>query len=233
MTTTNGFSQTSSEHRTATGEAALIEAAQAGDELAFQRLLRRHRGLLEQQPGASICPAQMQTTCSRRRGSGSRGRCATTAPTAAELWNLRARVRQPPARQCCDRRQARQAANAERSRPRPGGRARLGGPAGSRRQPPGAGARTGSRAASSRAGPRALERQLLAHALVGWSSGEAARRLGLRRKRASMYPRHVSPRCPEKGGGLHRLARLRSYAATGGSRRCFPSPCRYCTTRRS
>jgi RNA polymerase sigma factor (sigma-70 family) len=155
----------------------LIAAAQAGDELAFRRLLRRHQRLLEQQaarfylPGgdpddvlqeARIGFAKAVRAYRPERGASFARRCVgrelATALTAAR--------RAKPA--------------AERSRPGRSGRARLGEPV--RRTNPADLVQARellSELGLATSSLTALERKALAHTLLGWSSGEAAHRLGV------------------------------------------------------
>jgi hypothetical protein len=52
-------------------DSALIEAAQRGDQLAFERLLRRYQRLLDAHASRFYLPAATPTTSSRRRASAS------------------------------------------------------------------------------------------------------------------------------------------------------------------
>lgn len=172
--------------RTATGEAALIAAARDGDELAFRRLLDRHQGLLEGQarrfylPGAGADDVLQEA----RIGFAKAVRCYRDDGGAGFGWF---------ARLCVARQLAGAVTAARRPKHQPLSRA-VGGEQAERawerlpeRDAASDRALVRERLAELRAatdGLSALERQLLGHALLGWSSGEAAQRLGLRRKSA-------------------------------------------------
>jgi RNA polymerase sporulation-specific sigma factor len=172
--------------RAAVGEAALIEAARGGDELAFQRLLRRHRGLLEEQarrfylPGGDADDVLQEA----RIGFAQAARCYH--PDHGASFATFARL-------CVTRQLASAVTAARRGKHQPLNDAARGGAADRAwaclpaREDASDLALAHERLAELRAaaqGLSALERQLLAHALVGWSSGETARRLGLKRKSA-------------------------------------------------
>jgi len=172
--------------RTRAGEAALIEAARRGDELAFRRLLRCYRGLLEHQarsfylPGADADDVLQEA----RIGFAKAARCYR--PDRGASFATFASM-------CVARQLASAVTAARRDKHRPLNEA-TGGEAADRawaclpaREDASDRALARERLAELRAaaqGFSALERQLLAHALVGWSSGEAADRLGLGRKSA-------------------------------------------------
>ena len=165
-------------------DTALIEAARRGDQLAFERLLRRYRRLLDAQASRFYLPGGdaddvvqearigfMKAVRFYRGGRGSSFR------TFAELCVSRQLADAIAAARCAKHRPLNEAArgdHAERTlaavpdRDEPidlvVARDRLG-------------------ELLCQAGEFSeLERKALAHALAGWSSGEAARRLGLPRR---------------------------------------------------
>ena len=165
---------------------ALIAAAQGGDELAFRRLLRRHQRLLEQQAARFYLPgADGEDVLQEARIGFAKAVRAYRPERGGSFRSF--------ARRCVGRQLATALTAARRSKHRPLNEAARGEGAvrDSQNLPGGddpvdralAAELLGEleRAASSLS---ALERQLLAHALLGWSSGEAAHSLGIARKSA-------------------------------------------------
>jgi RNA polymerase sporulation-specific sigma factor len=163
---------------------ALIEAAQGGDQLAFERLLRRHQSLLYAQASRFYLPGGDQDDAAQEARIGFmkavrfyRGRRGSSFRTFAEL--------------CVARQLAGAVAAARRSKHEPLNGAARGDPAErtlaavpDRDEP------VDLIVARDRLGDLVrqagefseLERNTLGHVLAGWSSGEAARRLGLPRR---------------------------------------------------
>jgi RNA polymerase sporulation-specific sigma factor len=165
-------------------DTALVEAAQGGDELAFERLLRRHQGLLDAQASRFYLPGGDQDDVAQEARIGFlkavrfyRGARGSSFRTFAEL--------------CVARQLAGALTAATRAKHRPlSGSAR------------GEQAERTLAALPNRDEPldrlvaqdrladltrlagqfSELERNALAHALAGWSTGEAATRLGLPRR---------------------------------------------------
>jgi RNA polymerase sporulation-specific sigma factor len=167
-------------------DSALIEAAQRGDQLAFERLLRRYEGLLDGHASRFYLPGGdaddvvqearvgfMKAVRFYRGGRGSSFR------TFAEL--------------CASRQLAGAIAAARRSKHQPLNEAARGDHAERRLAAvPDREDALDQLVARERLGDLVrqagdfseLERNALAHALAGWSTGEAARRLGLPRRSA-------------------------------------------------
>jgi RNA polymerase sporulation-specific sigma factor len=163
---------------------ALIEAAQGGDQLAFERLLRHHQGLLDAQASRCYLPGGDQDDVAQearigfmkavrfyRGGRGSSfhtfARLCVSRQLASAVTAAR-RAKHRPLSESARGEQAEQALaglpDREDALDRLTARDRLG-------------------ELTRLAGEFSeLERRALAHALAGWSSGEAARRLGRSRR---------------------------------------------------
>jgi RNA polymerase sporulation-specific sigma factor len=165
-------------------DTGLVEAAQGGDQLAFERLLRRHQGLLDAQASRFYLPGGDEDDVAQEARIGFmkavrfyRGGRGSSFRTFAEL--------------CVARQLASALTAAKRAKHRPlsesarGDQAERTLAAVPDRQDP-----LDRLVAQDRlddltrlAGQFSdLERRTLAHALAGWSTGGAARRLGLPRR---------------------------------------------------
>lgn len=165
-------------------DGGLVEAAQGGDQLAFERLLRRHQSLLDAQASRFYLPggdaddvAQearigfMKAVRFYRGGGGSSFRTFAELCVARQLATALAAARRAKHRPL-----------SESARGEPSERATAQLP--DHEDPLGRlVARDRLRDLTSVASEFSeLERRALAHALGGWSTGEAARRLGLPRR---------------------------------------------------
>lgn len=165
-------------------ETTLIEAAQEGDQLAFERLLRRHQGLLDAKASRFYLPGGDEDDVAQEARIGFmkavhfyRGGRGSSFRTFAELC-----VSRQLAGALTAARRAKHQPLSESARGEPAERAFAGVPD---REDPLARliARDRLRELTRLAGEFSeLERRALGHALGGWSTGEAARRLGLPRR---------------------------------------------------
>jgi RNA polymerase sporulation-specific sigma factor len=165
-------------------DSALIEAAQRGDQLAFERLLRRYQRLLDAKSSRLYLPGGDSDDLVQEARIGFmkavrfyRGGRGSSFRTFAEL--------------CVSRQLAGAIATARRSKHQPLNESARGDPAERKlaavpdREDPLERLVAHDRLADlvRQAGEFSeLERNVLAHALAGWSTGEAARRLGLQRR---------------------------------------------------
>jgi hypothetical protein len=78
-------------------DTALVEAAEAGDQLAFEWRCAASRACSTPTPLASICRAEIQTTSRRRARVGFPRPCAATAAAAAQASAARGSLRYPTA----------------------------------------------------------------------------------------------------------------------------------------
>ena len=168
-------------------ELTLVAAAQDGDELAFQRLLRHHRTLLEAHaarfylPGADHDDVLQEARIAFANAvRGFRPDAGASFRTFAALCITRRLASAVPAAQrnkhmaLSSALHGEEAEHAWASVPATAGDPRARALAAERRH----------ELASATTSLSALERQLLGHALLGWSSAQTARRLGLAAKTA-------------------------------------------------
>jgi RNA polymerase sporulation-specific sigma factor len=164
----------------------LIAAAQAGDELAFRRLLRRHQRLLEQQAARFYVPGgDGDDVLQEARIGFAKAVRAYRPERGASFPSF--------ARRCVARQLATALTAARRGKHRPLNEAARGADAQRACEQLPGGQEPADHALADEllreleqaaAAFTTLERQAFAHALVGWSSGETASRLGVARKSA-------------------------------------------------
>jgi RNA polymerase sporulation-specific sigma factor len=165
-------------------DSALTAAAQRGDQLAFERLLRRYQGLLDAQGSRFFLPGGDQDDVAQEARIGFMKAVRFYRAGRGSSFRTFARL-------CVSRQLASAVTVARRAKHQPlnesarGERAERTPAALPDREEP-----LDQLVARDRLGDlirqagefSELERRVLAHALAGWSSGEAARRLGLPRR---------------------------------------------------
>jgi RNA polymerase sporulation-specific sigma factor len=165
-------------------DSALVEAAQGGDQLAFERLLRRHRGLLDAHASRVYLPGGDQDDVAQEARIGFMKAVRFYCASRGSSFRTFARL-------CVSRQLASAVTAARRAKHQPlsesarGERAERTLAGVPDREDPLDGLIAQDRLSllTRLAGEFSeLERRALTHALAGWSSGEAARRLGLPRR---------------------------------------------------